>query len=246
MICKLTGKEGKGVKAHLIPKSFYKITQTPSLLISKKTYPKRLQAGLYDNQIVTSEGEKIFEKLDDYGSKLLIEGRKKFKPFVVENQIVGVGLEHYNYTNLKLFCLSMLWRISMSSLLEVSRVNLGSHESKIKEMILNSDAGTPDKYSVVMFRFVEEFTRGVLLYPAKEKLDGINYYRLNFSDYTALIKIDSQKTPEPFKSMQLIPDTPLLIANRNFAGGPEAKIFRNLFSANEHKLPLWYLDAANK
>lgn len=246
MLCKLTGKEGKGVKAHLIPRSFHYISDKPSLVMSNNDHPKRLWGGLYDSEIVTAEGEEIFKKLDDYGNKLLIDGRENLKPLLLEGQIVGLRLDEYDYTKLKLFCLSMLWRMSVSSRREVARVNLGSHENEIKNMIINSDAGLPNKYSVIMFRFIEQATRATVLYPTRERVDNINYYRLQFSDYTALIKIDKRKTPEIFASMQLVPNGPLFIFDRSFRKGSEAKVFRHLLSSNEEKLPQWYADAANK
>ena len=248
--CKLTGKVGKSVKAHLIPRSFYHIDETPSLLMpsTNHLYPKRLNAGLYDPQIVTQDGEDILEKLDDYGGKLLILGREKLKPYKLEGEIVGLTTQSnkYDYQKLKLFLLSVLWRMSVSTRPEVKGVNLGPHENVIKDMILSSNPGNAEKYSITMLKYIEKATRGTVLFPAKEKMGPVNFYRLYISDYIALIKIDRRPTPPPFHLTKISPHSPLLIINRKFANSPEAKLLKNLIDKNTAKIPNWYIEAAKK
>ena len=61
MICKLTGKYGRGVKAHIIPECFYLIEPNqPALQLLTNTaqrFPKRSPVGIYDKSLVTAEGE---------------------------------------------------------------------------------------------------------------------------------------------------------------------------------------------
>ena len=73
MKCKLTGKEGKGIRAHIIPRAFYAIDpdeKKPHRLVtnSEGHYSQNLHIGVYDSAIVTEEGERIFSKWDDYAS----------------------------------------------------------------------------------------------------------------------------------------------------------------------------------
>jgi len=63
-ICKLTGKKGKPLKSHIIPHSFYRNimysdqNNTMKLVSnSANTYPQRSPIGVYDNEMVTAEGE---------------------------------------------------------------------------------------------------------------------------------------------------------------------------------------------
>lgn len=78
MICKLTGKEGSPAKAHIIPESFYLIDKSDKrplkiLTNTKGIYPQKSWTGVYDESIITKEGEKLFSKYDDYAFKLLVE-----------------------------------------------------------------------------------------------------------------------------------------------------------------------------
>ena len=128
MRCKLTGKEGSGVDAHIIPRAFYRLEgdQPPGLKVLSSTlgtYPRRSQIGEYDNLIVTEHGERLFSPYDDYAKELLIDGREAFHELRHENRIVGFGVDGYDYARLKLFILSVLWRASVSSRAFFNKIN---------------------------------------------------------------------------------------------------------------------------
>ena len=116
MKCKLTFEEGKGIKAHIIPKSFYSIdcaNKIPLKIISsnRRIYPQRSQMGIYDSNIVTRNGETILQLLDDYACDLLIKNISSAKP-IFDNE--ALQIDRYDYHKLKLFFLSVLWRASVS------------------------------------------------------------------------------------------------------------------------------------
>ena len=46
-----------------------------------------------------------------------------------------------DYTRFKLFCLSILWRLSVSKMSGLPKISLGPHEKKISEMLLTGNAG---------------------------------------------------------------------------------------------------------
>lgn len=50
-------------------------------------------------------------------------------------------LTNLPYRPLKLFRLSLLWRMSVSSLREFALVKLGPHEERIRQMLLQDDPG---------------------------------------------------------------------------------------------------------
>ena len=66
MQCKLTSTFGKAAKTHIIPKSFYAIDPEEKQLTkiySTDNHPKRSPTGIWDDTIVTIEGEKIFSEM---------------------------------------------------------------------------------------------------------------------------------------------------------------------------------------
>ncbi|MAE50956.1 MAG: hypothetical protein CMH27_04025 [Micavibrio sp.] len=248
-VCKLTKKQGKAVKSHIIPSSFFmRQGDAPPLIMAtgENVFPKKSRTGLYDQALVIEEGEKYFDAPDDYAHKLLISGREQLHPLIVEGKEVGLGLNSYDYEKLKLFFLSVLWRAAETSLGPFSRVKIGPHASKIRQMILDNDPGCPETYSVVLFRFakVKSMKKGTVLFPYREKLLGCNWYRFFFCEYTALIKVDQRKTPDPYNLMQLNPKEPLQIFDRDLANTPEAKMINTILKANDDKLPPWFQEAS--
>ena len=59
-------------------------------------------------------------------------------------------VEGVDYPALKLFLLSLLWRMGVSRLHFFREVELGPHESRLREMLLKNDPGEPDEYACQM------------------------------------------------------------------------------------------------
>ncbi len=89
-------------------------------------------------------------------------------------------VEGVDYVRLKLFLLSVLWRMGVSKLHFFREVGLGPHEGKIRKMLLNDDPGDPDEYPCQL-RLVEPDQRLLtdwLSQPRKARFDGKTFYRL--------------------------------------------------------------------
>jgi hypothetical protein len=141
MKCKLTGIDGRPVKAHIIPKSFYVKDpgeRKPNKIITntKGVYPKKSPIGIYDETIVTEEGERIFTSWDDYAAELLLAKKSDFKKRFNKGECIAFEIENYDYEKLKLFFLSVLWRASVSSHEFFKKVKLGGHENIIRDALL--------------------------------------------------------------------------------------------------------------
>lgn len=59
-----------------------------------------------------------------------------------------------DYPALKLFLLSLLWRMGVSRLHYFREVDLGPHEPRLRAMLLHDDPGTPDQYPCLL-RLIE-------------------------------------------------------------------------------------------
>jgi hypothetical protein len=55
--------------------------------------------------------------------------------------------EGFDYTKMKLFLLSILWRMGVSKLHFFSGVTLGFHEKRIRRMLLSNDPGKAEEYA---------------------------------------------------------------------------------------------------
>lgn len=231
MRCKLTGEEGQGVNAHVIPRAFYRIepAEKRSMKImgtESNQHPRRSQIGEYDDGIVTERGERIFSPLDDYAAELLLERRGEFTTHEHNGVPVALEIQEYDYTALKLFVLSVLWRAAVSSRPFFSKISLGPHEKPIREAILNGDAGDSDWYAVSLASWHDTDARGSILDPHKNRFDGINYYQLYLENYIAYVKVDQRLGAADIRHIQLTPDRPLWIVAREFEGSKELKIMK--------------------
>jgi len=193
---------------------------------NKGIYPQRSQTGIYDSNIVTKEGEAILQLLDDYACDLLIKNVSSAKP-IFDNE--ALQIDNYDYHKLKLFFLSVLWRASVSQNQFFKKVSLGIHEEIIRKALLIHDSGNSDFYSVVLSIFDKSRDKVPTLSPEKSRFDGINCYKLYLSNFSVLVKVDSNRQfEEPLRSFCMESGRPLYILTRNFMDSKERGLMKTM------------------
>lgn len=190
--------------------------------------------GIYDETIVTAEGEQLFGPWDDYAAKLLLQQFGEFKPIQKNDEMLAWHLPGIDYSALKLFALSVLWRAHASSQLPFQKVNLGVHEPIIRGMLLEGNPGGEEEYSVCIARWVDQEFGPVFMDPFLEKYGGVNFYRFYCGRYVLYVKVDKQKTCAAFSNMQLAPGRDLFLIPRELKTSKEWPIMVGLVKAN-HK-----------
>lgn len=247
--CKLTGGKGKPIKAHIIPKAFFELppqTEGACKLLSNTsgTFPKKVPAGIYDSTLVTQEGEDIFDAGDNYASQLLLSNTIVFDEIAKQGRLAGWQLATYNYSLLKIFALSILWRAHASSHPAFSKVQLGPHEPIIRNLLLTNNAGEPDQYSVIISKWIDDEFGPVFMDPFSEKYDGINFYRVYCGRYVFSIKVDAAPTQGSFREMQLMPERRLIIIARNLKQSKEWPVMKKI-ARSQISSPFRMPDGAN-
>lgn len=240
MKCKLTHTEGKGINAHIIPKSFYAIdpseTQPTKIITNVEgKYPQRSPIGIYDNNIVTAEGERVFSDWDDYASDLLLKQKMSFQPINHYEKIVALQIAEYDYTKLKLFFLSVLWRASVSSQPFFHRIDLGPHEEQIRQALLNGDPKDSDWFAVSIAMWSDHSTWAGMMDPFRTKFDGINYYVFYLEHYIVYYKVDQRISSGLSQSIQLRPNSPLVVIGRELHASKERKIIEKMVNMYKQK-----------
>tara|TARA_R110001599_G_scaffold350254_2_gene580030 strand:+ start:13222 stop:13941 length:720 start_codon:yes stop_codon:yes gene_type:complete len=200
-ICKGCGKDEKLIKAHIIPESFFcglrDGQKPPKMHFSDKgSYPKKVPIGIYDKEILCFDCEQIFKSIDDYGNQVLLKKESDLEPLVQSGNIVGYLKKDLDYSKLKLFFMSILWRASVSNHDFYSNVKLGKLEKTLKGLVWDNHSGSLHDFSFVLAKFVDNGGDRAILSPHKERFFGISYYRFYLYGYILYIKADSQKTPE--------------------------------------------------
>jgi len=170
--CLLTGATGTFVKSHLTPQAFTAPAIPGAYFVSagNRMRPSRTFTSWYDKKIVTRKGEDILADLDSYAVTTLRrhklvwsgwDGGSRLDPGLhrMFNDTQGFRKVLFeDAQRIRLFCLSLLWRWSVSTLPAAAEVDLPiGQQHQLRDMILASDAGDP---SVFPIEFIQLSTRG--------------------------------------------------------------------------------------
>lgn len=202
--------------AHIFPASLLKLL-TPgeygSLKVvgTKMDRSKRTPIGLYDSKILCAECDNKIGVYDGYARRFVE------KSILVPHQS-GVGwiVEGADQHKLKMFCISYLWRASITSLPEFGDVSLGFvHEERIQQMILNDTSGGKHDYTVSLQKFSNNDGKfGGILFPARTRLVGLTSYEgYSPQGYKFWVKVDSQNE-ERLSGLSIGTTEPLFIGDR--------------------------------
>lgn len=232
MNCKLCGKDKKLVRAHIIPKSLWKPLFEDEL--SPQTHPaaptvddKKYPVGVYDTGILCAQCESIFSPWDDYAQKLLLAKPTKDQYVIKNGRKIAYIENAIDYSKLKLFFISLLWKAAVSNHYFFSRVNVGSFEPQLRRMILKGDPGEPDVFAVMIAK-CEDRLGPIVLNPQPERWDEINYYRFYVAGYMVYIKVDSRPPPNFMGEFALDPEKPLIISLRALRTSKDFKAMQNM------------------
>ena len=142
-ICKLCGQTAELLNSHIVPK--FIIRQSGLLgagfsivCISDKSFTQHNRQDAIKEYLLCLACESRLSILEDYAARQIYG---KVSPFqnLPSNGIIWAGLD---YTKMKLFTTSILWRMSISSHDFYKTVSLGGrHEAIIREMLLNNNPG---------------------------------------------------------------------------------------------------------
>ena len=226
MECKLCQHDSQIVRAHVIPRSFYEINSLghPQIVsTTDRVFPKRAPIGIYDTHLVCEKCEQMFAPFDDYAQLLLLAQRATAMPLFYDGKPIAYVYEAYNYTKLKLFFLSLLWRISQSSHDFFKHFTLGKHEAAVRTAILSSDPGPPEFYAVILAKFPTPLGN---LDPRQIHLLEVNFCSIYLAEYVAYIKVDRRATPEPLRDFVLGREARLVLLARDPSRSKDTQVMR--------------------
>lgn len=165
-LCKLTGKRGKFVKSHLIPKALTRpaVRGQPFLQAGMGTRPVRRWDSWYDSRLTIRQGEKILAKLDDWAITELRQHElvwSGWRDSTLSNvnlpdfipgtnagirHIIGIDTEM-----LRLFFLSLLWRAAATHLQEFSAITIPADDlEKLRRIVLSEESPPLDFYPATL------------------------------------------------------------------------------------------------
>jgi hypothetical protein len=150
--CRLTGVTGKYVRSHIIPRSLTIEASPGSPLIQQDVSGRHIRrwTSWYDDELVTQEGEDILQGYDDWGKKFLRQHKLLWTSWGKDHALNAPDfhnlLNQFGYRKLanidgkmlRLFLLSLLWRVAATNLPEFRAVDLSAQElESLRLMVLN-------------------------------------------------------------------------------------------------------------
>jgi hypothetical protein len=159
-LCRLCQTEQPLVEAHIIPRQFYHSIRgsgigfgagdlVPRIYVAgSKRKPKQCQSGIFDSNILCAkcDGE-IIGPWDKYAQELFL---RKF-PTSLATSIRDPALysiDSFDYSSLKLFFLSVLWRSAVTDNEFFGRVDIQASEEVIRRMLLERNPGASEEFPV--------------------------------------------------------------------------------------------------
>lgn len=185
-------------EAHIMPRGLLKEMsgdEYGQLLIVGTDMKKKLHApiGSYDTGILCRNCDNKLGVYDKYALKFV-----KMKNLTPHQSGMGWLIQGVDHLKLKLFCLSYLWRASITSRAEFDGVSLGQkHEELIRKLLILNNPGSPGEYTTIFSKFSSSEDKGTgMLMPAKMRINNLNYYEAYLPNYYKFwVRVDSQDDP---------------------------------------------------
>jgi len=162
--------------------------------------------------------EQLFKDYDDHAALLLKLPQPKF----VGDKTLRVQVD---YQLMKLFFVSVLWRAHLSGVRFYDKVSVGDfHAARLREMVLNRDAGGVEEYSTWMFQFNIGDERDSALPPHPVRVIRVLCYRFFIVGFTWVTKVDSRPTPEIYRGIIMRPNEPLQVRRMDWQTSQERSL----------------------
>ena len=151
------------VKAHSIPRSFFLEFRGADLnsvlfaIYGQENRVRRIQAGVWDNEILCQGCEARFSDLDHYGWKIL--GKPDLTQPVLDQNFDLVGYKTKCDTDkLRRFILAVLWRASVSLRADFYKgFSLGNHEKEMIKRVFDNTLLSTWEYPTSVFKLERDF-----------------------------------------------------------------------------------------
>jgi len=174
-------------------------------------YAKKRPIGSYDGNILCAVCDNKIGIYDEY-AKVFVTTAK----LVTHPSGAGWTVDNVDQHKLKMFCVSYIWRASITSLAEFRGTSLGTlHEEKMREMILKDDSGTPYDYTASIQKFESADGKfGGILFPARTKVNDVNHYEAYLPNgYKIWVKVDS-RNEDVITPLSIGALDPMFVGNR--------------------------------
>jgi hypothetical protein len=237
--CALCLQEKDLRESHISSKFLWKhsgITgEKKSFAVNSPTHPELNEPHRQDGikeYLLCHDCEQQIGRYETYAARALFhdDGPVKNRP---SQHYVWQGLD---YTRLKLFQMSILWRMGVSSHPFYAHVNLDKHAEILRTMLLSEDPGEPWQYGsmTALLEYAGEPILGVFSQPLRTKKFGRHVYSYTIAGMHWYQYVTSHQPEQEIQQILLQPSGTWVLFRGELEGIPELKAQVELFR-NEHR-----------
>lgn len=198
-ICRLCLTNKKLIEAHIIPRSFYALDS--KLVGTDDPYVRKSPTGLYDPKILCGDCDNNINNKYDKNAKLILLDRCSVNQEVRYGHLPSQKAIFYSLADKSMydviagFFISILWRASISTRLEVNKVKLGPYEEHARQVILGNASCFSLGFDVALCCFSDIHVPIQLLPGAKQKISNANFYIFIAGTIKVFVKVDKCSAP---------------------------------------------------
>lgn len=239
--CKLCGEQKKLIKAHIIPKQFYRRIISkgakPHLLkyeIDDITNESITQNGIHQADLLCADCDNLIGHYDKYAYEILTRQIDEKKL-----QSVGRGLQVYEIGEIqidvfRLFLVSLVWRAGIARDQMFQLVKLGPYEERFRQILLGNKTELLDHITAVIILYRPPKYPDIMWSPFCSKMDGINIATFYLPPWKIWLKLDRRPFGHPFDKFALRSGKPVFATVQDFWSKAELKLLCN-FQENSRK-----------
>ena len=195
ILCPLCGKAAEPAKSHILSKSLYNkmidergVRRQYIAISTDKKIPIREDGGGEKERLLCIDCDNYLGTYEDYYGRFRDDRvGEALKPSYSNGILSSVVIDKINYTKLKLFILSNLWRCSITEHPEFQNFHLGDfHEEKIRELIISGSPGDKNDYPIIGY-FFYDIGNDFIRTPENIEYKNILFCRMVFGKYVWVV-----------------------------------------------------------
>ena len=211
MTCRLCLEDRQLLRSHIIPEFMYRplyvhCSPRKIYMFEGDRRVKILQSGVRE-RLLCHGCEQQFSRYERYEAEAFF--RQRFDPLDRAESGLIQPLSNLKYVPLKLFFLSVLWRLSITSIPNFGGAQLGaSHTENLRQMLINENPGLMGDYPFVVAEISLNGTplEGWILPPRQSRGLRLIVWNLTVGRFLVKYFVSSHAPPHQISPMFLRPD----------------------------------------
>lgn len=205
MNCALCQEDSDLCDSHIIPEFMYEAMYDErhrfhSISLRPDGRTKYRQKGAYE-KLLCFDCEQKLSVHEAYAKRLFFTGLS----LIETRNADSIEFQGVDYTQLKLFQLSVLWRASVSKLDFFENIRLGPHQERIREILLSGSPPSSGSYPCLVSAVLHDGAalQDFMLQPFMSRVLGVRVAQFFFGGFRWTYFVNSSAIPRQFQRLAI-------------------------------------------